>query len=163
MEYKHREGKVERRYRGSIVEDCTFANGGDDAIDVKSAVVVLRRLVIDGWLHEGIAASAPESPPAPEELIEGGEQVESPSQSSWTSSGSKYAAAPFSTVQVTDSLVRRCGQGVEAGYGAPQVHVERVLVEACVAAAFRFGDGYDWKYRGHLSISHCATTPMESQ
>jgi hypothetical protein len=40
-----------------VISDCTFAHGADDAIDVNGAMVLIRRTWIDGWFHEGVAAS----------------------------------------------------------------------------------------------------------
>lgn len=60
------------------------------------ATVTVHRTVIDGWAHEGVAASG------------GG-------------GGSQTADQDVVLVLVKDSLIRACGQGIEAGYGYPQV------------------------------------------
>jgi len=102
---------------GSLITGCVFSQGGDDAIDVNGAAVLVHRTLIDGWRHEGVAASG---------------------RSSW------------SIVMILDSRIESCEQGVEAGYGAPQILARDVLVKDCVVG-FRFGDGYDWKYSGRLT------------
>lgn len=43
--------------QGSVISDCTFSHGADDAIDINGAMVMIKRTLIDGWKHEGVAAS----------------------------------------------------------------------------------------------------------
>jgi len=59
-------------------------------------MVTIHRTVVDGWAHEGVAAS-------------GGV------------GGGQTANQDVVLVLVKDSLIRACGQGIEAGYGYPQV------------------------------------------
>lgn len=56
-------------------------------------------------------------------------------------------------VIVTDSVVRGCAQGIEAGYGAPQVRVERTLVTGN-GVGIRFGDEYAVEANGSLDVTH---------
>ncbi len=52
---------------------------------------------------------------------------------------------------VTDSVALNCGQGIECGFGSPDVDVVRCLSTANLVGA-RFGDNYDWSYHGFLHV-----------
>jgi len=54
-------------------------------------------------------------------------------------------------VRLVDSVVRRCEQGVEAGYGNPEVFIEHSLLTNN-GVGLRFGDSYDWSTSGTLSV-----------
>ena len=56
-------------------------------------------------------------------------------------------------VLVADSVVRGCGQGIEAGYGAPRVRVERTLVTGN-GVGIRFGDEYSEPTTGSLQVDY---------
>ncbi len=99
----------------SRLEDVVFALGEDDAIDHNGATVVIERAWLEGFRHEGVAAST------------GG------------------------TVSISDTVVRDCEQGIEAGYGSPTVEVTRTLVTGC-DVGLRFGDSYDWGSDGQLTV-----------
>lgn len=63
------------------------------------------------------------------------------------------AASGFNYVQVFNTVVRNCGQGIEAGYGSPQVMVNHcLLIENGVG--LRFGDSYDWGSNGQIQASN---------
>ncbi|PKN58991.1 MAG: hypothetical protein CVU56_03350 [Deltaproteobacteria bacterium HGW-Deltaproteobacteria-14] len=100
----------------SVLRDCVFAVGEDDGVDHNDALVRIERAWIEGFLHEGVAASV-------------GHRV-----------------------TLVDSVVRGCEQGIEAGYGAPEVVVERTTVTDC-GAGLRFGDSYDWDDLGSLTVT----------
>ena len=53
---------------------------------------------------------------------------------------------------VTDTVVLNCGQGIECGFGTPDVNAVGCLCTANLVGA-RFGDNYDWSYRGFLTVS----------
>jgi len=53
---------------------------------------------------------------------------------------------------VTDTVAINCGQGIECGYGNPDVHAVRCLSTANAVGA-RFGDNYDWDYTGFLTVT----------
>ena len=56
-------------------------------------------------------------------------------------------------VKIFNTVVRGCDQGIEAGYGEPQVFVDHcVVVENGVG--LRFGDSYDWGSAGRLIVSN---------
>jgi hypothetical protein len=57
------------------------------------------------------------------------------------------------TVVVSNSLVRQCEQGIEAGYGDPEVAVEHSVVTGN-AVGFRYGDSYDWEVTGTLTVAN---------
>lgn len=101
----------------SRVEECVFSLGEDDGIDHNEAEVEIRNTWIEGFRHEGIAASV-------------GRRV-----------------------LVSNTVVVGCQQGIESGYGSPEV-----IVEHCVIAdnevGLRFGDDYDWEDLGTLTVSH---------
>jgi hypothetical protein len=63
------------------------------------------------------------------------------------------AASVGRRIAVVDSVVRGCGQGIEAGYGEPTVEVDHcVLTEN--GTGLRFGDSYDWGANGTLIVTH---------
>lgn len=105
----------------SIIEDSVFAVGEDDGIDQNDALVAVRRTWIEGFAHEGIAASNGHG------------------------------------VQVVDSVIRGCGQGIEAGYGAPAVTVDHCLVTGN-EVGLRYGDDYDWEVTGTLVVTATVAT-----
>lgn len=63
------------------------------------------------------------------------------------------AASNANWVRIFNTVVRGCGQGIEAGYGSP-----RVMVDHCVVVenevGLRFGDSYDWGSRGRMVVSN---------
>jgi len=54
-------------------------------------------------------------------------------------------------VRVTDAVALNCGQGIECGYGDPDVDADRCLCTGNLVGA-RFGDNYDWTYSGFLDV-----------
>jgi hypothetical protein len=56
-------------------------------------------------------------------------------------------------VNIRDSVVRDCGQGIEAGYGSPRVRVERTLLTGN-GVGVRYGDEYSWDTNGSLEVDH---------
>lgn len=53
---------------------------------------------------------------------------------------------------VIDTVVLNCGQGIECGFGSPEVVVDHCLSTANLIGA-RFGDNYDWDYEGSLRVT----------
>ena len=101
----------------SLVRDSFVITGKDDAIDHNGALLEIRNCWLEGFAHEGVAAS----------------------NDNW--------------VQIFNTVIRGCEQGIEAGYGRP-----RVLVDHCVVVengvGLRFGDSYDWGSEGHMIVSN---------
>jgi hypothetical protein len=62
------------------------------------------------------------------------------------------AASNGAKVIVRDSVVRGCAQGIEAGWGAPEVHVERCTLVGN-GVGLRWGDEYPWQTSGSLRAS----------
>lgn len=63
------------------------------------------------------------------------------------------AASSGHSVNVYNTLVKGCGQGIEAGYGNPEVVIDHcVLIEN--GTGLRFGDSYDWGCEGHITASN---------
>jgi hypothetical protein len=56
------------------------------------------------------------------------------------------------TPTVRDTVATNCGQGLECGFGTPDVVAERCLSTANLIGA-RFGDNYDWDYDGSLQVT----------
>jgi len=54
---------------------------------------------------------------------------------------------------ITDTVTLNCGQGIECGFGAPDVTADRCFSTANAVGA-RFGDNYDWSYHGFLTVSN---------
>ncbi len=55
------------------------------------------------------------------------------------------------TVSIDRSVVLHCGQGIETGFGEPNVTVARSLTAGNLVG-LRFGDNYDWDYNGFLRV-----------
>jgi len=53
---------------------------------------------------------------------------------------------------IIDTVTINCGQGIECGYGAPDVNAVHCLSTTNAVGA-RFGDNYDWTYDGFLTVS----------
>jgi hypothetical protein len=51
----------------------------------------------------------------------------------------------------TDTVTINCGQGIECGFGSPDVNAVHCLSTANWVGA-RFGDNYDWSYNGFLNV-----------
>jgi hypothetical protein len=64
------------------------------------------------------------------------------------------AASDSHRAELVDSLVQGCGQGVEAGYGAPTLLVRRSTLRANGVGA-RYGDSYDLEVAGTLTLEEC--------
>jgi len=63
------------------------------------------------------------------------------------------AASNAYSVSVSNTLIRYCGQGIEAGYGSPQVTVNHcVLLNNEVG--LRFGDSYEWGCSGEINATN---------
>jgi hypothetical protein len=56
-------------------------------------------------------------------------------------------------IEIRNTLARQNEQGIEAGYGEPDV-----VVDHCVVTdndvGFRYGDSYDWEVTGHLAVTN---------
>ena len=56
-------------------------------------------------------------------------------------------------MDIVNTVVRNCEQGVEAGYGSPGVRVDHcVIVDNDVG--LRFGDNYDWGCTGQMVVTN---------
>jgi hypothetical protein len=60
----------------------------------------------------------------------------------WSEKGSRTS---------TDTVALNCGQGIECGFGSPDVNAVHCFSTANAVGA-RFGDNYDWTYNGFLKI-----------
>lgn len=61
------------------------------------------------------------------------------------------AASSGGSMEVFDTVLVGCAQGLEAGYGAPTVVGEHLLVAGC-DVGLRFGDNYTREYTGTLTV-----------
>ena len=52
----------------------------------------------------------------------------------------------------TDTVALNCGQGIECGFGSPDVNAVHCFSTANLVGA-RFGDNYDWSYAGFLKVT----------
>lgn len=57
-------------------------------------------------------------------------------------------------VEIDDTVVVNCGQGVETGYNSPIAQVNHSLF-AGNQIGLRYGDNYDWSYAGFLRATNC--------
>lgn len=55
-------------------------------------------------------------------------------------------------VTVSGTVAINCGQGIECGFGSPNVLAEDCLSTANIVGV-RFGDNYDWDYDGFLTVT----------
>lgn len=55
------------------------------------------------------------------------------------------------TATVVDTVALNCGQGIECGFGSPDVNAVHCLSTANAVGA-RFGDNYNWTYNGFLTV-----------
>ncbi len=61
------------------------------------------------------------------------------------------AASSGGSMEVFDTVLVGCAQGLEAGYGAPTVVGEHLLIAGC-DVGLRFGDNYTREYTGTLTV-----------
>jgi hypothetical protein len=52
----------------------------------------------------------------------------------------------------TDTVALNCGQGIECGFGSPDVNAVHCFSTGNLVGA-RFGDNYDWSYNGFLKVT----------
>lgn len=61
------------------------------------------------------------------------------------------ACSNGNTISIFNSVISGCEQGIEAGYGKPQVYVDHcVLLDN--DTGLRFGDSYDWGCSGQMNV-----------
>ncbi len=63
------------------------------------------------------------------------------------------AASNENRVTIVDSVVRRCFHGIEAGYGSPEVIVERCFLTDN-EHGLHVGDSYDWATDARMRVTH---------
>ena len=56
-------------------------------------------------------------------------------------------------IDINDTVSLNSGQGIECGFGAPDVTADHCFSTANAVGA-RFGDNYDWTYNGFLTVSN---------
>lgn len=118
-----------------------FADEDNDALYLTGGAHVLTDCLIGWALDDGIDAGSGAG---------GSVTVEN----CWFES-CYHEAMAFSEARdadVTDTVVLNCGQGIECGFGSPEVSAVRCLSTANLVGT-RFGDNYDWSYNGFLSIT----------
>jgi Right handed beta helix region len=102
----------------SVLRNCVFVTGKDDAIDHNGANVMIEHCVIEGFDNEGLAASNE------------------------------------NTASVYNTLILDCEQGIEAGYGSPEVIVDHCVITGC-DTGLRFGDNYpNQDHTGSLTVTN---------
>ncbi len=67
----------------------------------------------------------------------------------WSNSNGEI---PPRVVAVADTVTINCGQGIECGFGEPEVTAVRCFSTGNVVGA-RFGDNYGWNYNGFLDVT----------
>ena len=71
------------------------------------------------------------------------------------------AASNGHRATIVDSVVRGCDRGIEAGYGQPEVVVERCLLTDN-EYGLHVGDSYDWATSGHMQVSNSVSVGNRS-
>ncbi len=106
----------------SLLRNCVFVTGMDDAIDHNGAMVNVENCVIEDFYHEGVAAS----------------------DKNW--------------IHVSNTLILDCEQGIEAGYGSPEVTVDHCVLTGN-DIGLRFGDNYPfYTHEGTLTAVNTIST-----
>ena len=144
----HHRRPVQRRRRDS--EDCAliefpsatapFADDDNDGLYLTGGAHSLTDCLIGWSLDDGIDAGSG---------VRGSVTV----HRCWFES-SYHEALAWSETRIctaTDSVALNCGQGIECGFGAPDVNAVHCLSTANAVGA-RFGDNYDWTYNGFLKV-----------
>ena len=63
------------------------------------------------------------------------------------------AASNANAISIYNTLVKHCEQGIEAGYGSPQVSVDHCVMYGN-GIGLRFGDWYDWGCSGQINCTN---------
>ena len=101
----------------SLIENCVFVSGKDDAIDHNMANVLVSGCVIEDFDNEGVACSND------------------------------------NFIEIYNTLVLGCEQGIEAGYGEPTVKVNHCTL-LNNETGLRFGDWYNWGCFGNMTVKN---------
>ncbi|MCF8369780.1 MAG: right-handed parallel beta-helix repeat-containing protein [Bacteroidales bacterium] len=64
------------------------------------------------------------------------------------------AASNSNAIYIYNSLVKNCQQGIEAGYGSPNVTIDHCVVLEN-ETGIRFGDSYYWGCSGQITATNC--------
>jgi len=67
----------------------------------------------------------------------------------WSNSN---GSIPPRIISLTDTVTMNSGQGIEAGFGEPEVTADHCFSTGNAVGA-RFGDNYDWSYNGFLTVT----------
>jgi len=117
-----------------------FADADNDGLYLTGGAHVLTNCLIGWSLDDGIDAGS-------------GSAGSVAVHHCWFES-SYHEALAWSETRVctaADSVAINCGQGIECGFGAPDVNTVHCLSTANAVGA-RFGDNYDWTYNGFLKV-----------
>jgi hypothetical protein len=140
------------QYNGGAVtlDDCAliefpsatdpFADDDNDGLYLTGGAHVLTNCLIGWSLDDGVDAGS-------------GSAGSVTVRHCWFES-SYHEAMAWSETRVctaTDCVAINCGQGIECGFGAPDVNAVHCLSTANAVGA-RFGDNYDWTYNGFLKV-----------
>jgi hypothetical protein len=140
------------QYNGGavVLEDCAliefpaetapFADDDNDAIYLTGGVHSLKDCLIGWALDDGIDAGSGSGGPVDVRHC----WFEAIYHEAMAWSEPRIAS-------VIDTVSLDCGQGIECGFGAPDVNAVHCLSTANLVGA-RFGDNYDWTYHGFLTV-----------
>lgn len=135
-----------------ILEDCAliefpsaaapFADADNDALYLTGGAHSLTNCLVGWLLDDGVDSGS-------------GGAGSTTVNNCWFESCYHEAMAWSETrdADVADTVAINCGQGIECGFGAPDVDAENCLSTANVIGV-RFGDNYDWTYDGFLTVSN---------
>ena len=108
----------------SVIENCFFISGKDDAIDHQNAYVEVKNTWLEDWIHEGVAASNEGTP-----------------------------ISERNTISLFNVIAKGCDRGFEAGHGAPHLIIDHCIA-IDNNEGIRFGDSYSSQSRGHITVTN---------
>ncbi len=122
--------------------DAPFADADNDALYLTGGSHSLTGCLIGWALDDGTDAGSGSAGPV---------QVTGCWYESTYHEGMAWSEDRIPTVR--DTVAINCGQGIECGFGSPDVDADHILSTGNLSGA-RFGDNYDWDYEGSLKVTN---------
>ncbi len=122
--------------------DAPFADADNDALYLTGGSHSLTGCLIGWALDDGTDAGSGSAGPV---------QVTGCWYESTYHEGMAWSEGRVPTVR--DTVAINCGQGIECGFGSPDVEADHIFSTGNLNGA-RFGDNYDWDYDGSLKVTN---------